>query len=132
MRRHKIVFCHHFVNQFIHVALETQVAVGHNAHQSVVIINNWNATDVIIVHHGQCFLDRTASSNRHRVVDHAVFCPLYDGNMAGLVFYGHVFMNDTDATFACNSYGHGRLSDCIHGRSHERYVQNDVTCELGS
>ena len=102
----KVLRCHNLINLFVQPALETQVAVGDNTYEVIVVINNWNTTNVIVVHHVQSILHSTSEPYCHRVVNHSVLGPLDNGNIARLFLNGHVLMNHADTSLTGNGYGH--------------------------
>ena len=40
------------------------------------------------------------------------------GYLGGLGVYRHIFMNNADTSFSCESFGHRRFSHCIHSCGH--------------
>ena len=131
MRSHQILMCHHLVDGLVQPTLKTQVAVGHDANQMPVLINNRNTSDVIAAHHFQGIPHGLATTDGHRVVNHAVLGTLHDSHLVRLFLNRHVLVYHADASLACDSDGHGRFGDGIHGGRHERSVHLDVTREFG-
>ena len=131
MRGHQILMGHHLVDGLVQPAFKTQVTVGHDANQMPVVINNRNTSDVIAAHHFQRIPHGLAATDGHRVVNHAVLGTLHDSHLVRLFLNRHVLVYHADASLACDSDGHGRLGDGIHGGRHERSIHLDVTREFG-
>ena len=49
-RRHQPVAGHHIAHRPAHFLFETQVAVGDNTHQALLIIDNRNASNAVFAH----------------------------------------------------------------------------------
>ena len=60
---------------------------------------------MVLLHHGQSVTHGLAALDGDRVVDHAVFGAFHGVDLTGLLGDGHVFVYDTDASFACDGYG---------------------------
>ena len=129
MRGNKIFMGHHLVNELVHVTFKTQIAIGHDAHQTVVVVDHRNAANVVFVHDGQCIFHALSPANRHGIVNHAVLGTLHNSHFVRLFFNTHVFMNHANAAFTRNSYGHRSLGDGVHRGRHERHIQRDVARE---
>ena len=123
----EVLGSHHLVNLLVETAFEAQVAIGHDAHQFVIIVHDGDATNVVVGHHGKGILHGAAAANGHRVVDHAVLGTLHDSHLASLGLYRHVLMNHTDTTFAGDGDGHCRLGDRVHGGGYKRHIQCNVS-----
>ena len=106
--------------------LETQVTVGDDAHEMVLLVHHGNAADVILSHHVERILHTTALGDGHGVVDHAVLRPLHDGHLTGLLLYRHILVDDADTSLTRNGDGHRRLGDGIHGSCDKGDVQADM------
>ena len=130
MSGHQILFRHHIIDHLVKVAFKTQVAVGHNTHEMILIIHNGDSTDMIFSHHIQCILYSRSSTDGNRVVNHSVLSSLDDGHMASLVFNGHILMDYTDTSLTGDGDCHLRFRYRIHGSGHERNVQLDVPREF--
>ena len=131
MRGHKIFVCHHVINLPIQSTLESQVSIGNDTHQAIILVNHGNTTDVIVAHHVKRIFHGTSHANSYWVVNHTVLSTFHDSHLTCLLFDGHVFMNHANTTFACNGNRHRRLRYRIHSGSNERYVQYDIAGKLG-
>ena len=92
----------------------------------VFAIHNRNTADMVFSHHPQCVAHGLAATNRHRVVDHTVLCPLDDSHLTSLLVDRHILMYATDATLTCDSNSHRRLRNSVHGSRHKGDVKLDV------
>ena len=85
---------------------------------------------MIVAHHVERIFHRTPAPYRNGVVNHSVLGSFHHGHFVRLFFNRHVFVYHADASFACYSYGHGRLGYSIHSCRNERDVQFDIPREL--
>ena len=100
-------------------------------YQVVFIVDNRNTTDVVIMHHIKSIFYCATSTDSNRIVNHTIFGTLYDSYLMSLFRNRHIFVDDTDTTFTCDSYRHRSLSNSIHRSCDEWDIQLDVTRELG-
>ena len=83
----EVLLRHYLVNLLVEMSFETQVAVGDDAHEMVVVVHYRNATDMIFSHHVQCIFDGGSASDSYRVVDHTVLSPFHYCHLTGLFLY---------------------------------------------
>ena len=131
MSCHEILAGHHVIDLPVEPTFKAKIPVRNDTNQPIVVVHDGNAADMIVAHHGQRILYRTAQADGYRIVDHSVLCSLHDGHLTRLRFNGHILVNDSDATFTGYGYGHGRFRNGVHRRRYERDVQVNVTRELG-
>ena len=86
--------------------------------------------DGLVAHHIQCISHRTSAFNRHRIINHTVFSTFHDSHLTSLFLYGHILVNHTDTSFACNGNSHWSLGYSIHCSRDERHFQFNVTRKL--
>ena len=122
----QVLGCHHVVDELVHVTLETEVAVGDDAHEVVFLIDDRNAANVIVVHHVKGILDGASAANGDRVVDHTVLSTLDNGHLTSLFLDRHILMDHTDTTLACNGNGHRRLGHRVHSGGDKGDIEFDV------
>ena len=127
----KVLLGHHVVNEAIHVALETQVAVGDDAHEMILAIHHGDATDMILGHHPESVLHGLSATYGHGVVDHAVFSTLDDSHLSSLLVDRHILVDYANTTLTSDGNGHRRLRDSVHGSRHEWDVELNVSREAG-
>ena len=127
----KILLGHHLINLLVQATLETQVTVGDDSHQIVILVDNRDTTDVIFCHHVKCILHGPSTTDRHRVVYHTILSTLNDGHLAGLSLNGHVLVNHADTTLTSNGNSHSTLCNSIHCCCHKGNIQVDITGEPG-
>ena len=125
----QIFASHYILNRSVYILLETEVAIGYNAFQVAFIIHNGNAANMIFRHQLESITNATAQLDGNGVVNHAVLCAFHDGNLSSLLLDTHVFVDDTNATFASNRNSHRSFGDCIHRGCHERNLQFYVSGE---
>ena len=128
---HEVVLCHHLVDEFVKVALEAEVAVGHDAHEAALVGHYGNTADVVFAHQGQRVAHGAAPANGHGVVNHAVFGTLHNSHLPRLFLDAHVLVYHADTTFAGNGDSHFALGHGVHCGSDKRDLQLDVARELG-
>ena len=85
MGRHEVLRGHDLVDSLIHAALETQVAVCHDAYEMALVVDHGDASDVILGHDGESVSDSLSAAYGDRVVNHAVLGTLHDSHLAGLL-----------------------------------------------
>ena len=128
---HEVILRHNVVNLLVEMALETQVAVGHDTHEMVIFVNHGNTANMIFGHHVESVLHCRTTANGDGIVDHTVLGTLHDSHLPSLLLDSHILMNNTNTALACNGNSHLRLGDSVHSRSDEGHVQRDVTREHG-
>ena len=128
---HQIVLRHDLLHGTVETALKAQVAVCHDTHEVLVVVDHGDTSDMILRHDVQSLCHRRSQGDRDRIIDHAVLSTLHDSHLTRLVLDGHILVNNTDTTFTCNGDGHLRLCHSIHGSRHKRHVQLNVARETG-
>ncbi len=66
-----------------------------------------------------------------RINDHAAFRFLDLVHLPGLPFNAHVLVDDADATLTGHADGSIRLSNRVHGCTHERYIHGNSAGQFG-
>ena len=127
----EVVLRHHVIHLLIEMTLKAQVAVGDDTHKMILVVNNGDTTYMIFSHHVESVLHRRASTDGDRVVDHTVLGTLHDSHLSGLLLDGHVLVNHSDTSLACNGNSHLRFSHGVHCRCDEWHVKRNVTGEHG-
>ena len=127
----EVVLGHDIADGFVHVMLETEVAVGYDAHKGVVGVYNRDATNFVLFHHIEGIAHRLIVADRDGVIDHAIFGSLNGLHLAGLLLNGHIFVDDTNATLTSNGNGHLALGNGVHGCGDNRGVERNVAREFG-
>ena len=123
---YKVLACHHLIDGAVDVLLETEVTISDDALEVAFIIDDGDASDVILGHQLECIPNAAAQLDGDGIVDHTILGTLHDGYLTSLFVDAHVLMNHADATFAGNGNGHRSLCDRIHSGSHKRNLQLDV------
>jgi len=118
---------HHLINMLVHLAFETEVTIGYDTNQTLLIVNHGNTSNMILSHQSKSILHCRTTFDCDRVVNHTILCTLDNSNLTSLFFDRHILMDNTYTTFAGNGNGHLCLSDGIHSGCHKRYLQIDVT-----
>ena len=129
VRGDEVVLRHNLVHGTVQATLEAQVAVGHNAHQVALVVYHGNTANVILRHDVQSLGNGRPQGNGYRVVYHTVLGTLHNCNLASLVLYRHILVDDADAALASNGNSHLALRHRVHGSRHEGHVQHNVTRE---
>ena len=123
MGDNEVFACHYLVYLFILSVFKAQVAIGNDAHEPIIFVDNGNSADMIIVHHLQRVFYCFASAYGYGVVNHTVFGSFYHRHFVCLCFYRHIFMNNTDTSFASNGNSHSGLCNGIHRCGNEWNVE---------
>ncbi len=113
------------------IAGEAQVAVGQDAHQPPLRVDDGQAGDPLFPDQLQGFLDRVVRAQRDRVDDHARFRALDPEDLARLFLDGEVLVDDGHAAQLGHGDGHARFGDGVHGRRHQRDAQADAPGKRG-
>ena len=129
--RYQTVFGHHLVDSSFFVSFKTQIAIGYNTHQSSIVIDNGNTSDMVLFHESQSISYGRRPIDRYRVINHTVLGTFYAVYLFGLSFYRHIFMNNTDAPFTSDRYGQTRFGNGIHRCRNKWYIQLYITGKTG-
>ena len=114
MSRHQVFAGHYLVDKSTLIQFKSQIAVGYDTHQMVLLVNDRNTTDMIFAHQLKGISNGTATANGHRVVNHTVFCPLHNSHLSSLFLDRHVLVNYANTTFTSYCYSHGSFGNSIH------------------
>ena len=130
--RYKPVFGHGLLDGAGGVHLEADVAVGDDADELAVVVGDGDSGDVVVVHelHGVCH--GVLGREEEGVGDDAMLGALDLEDLSGLVFDGHVLVDDADAALSGHGDGHLGLRDGVHARAHDGDVQADAACQAGA
>ena len=114
------------------IVLEAHVAVGDDADQGAVGLDDRGARDAVggadLVH----LPDRGLGADGDRVADHPGLGALHLVHHLRLVLDGQVAVQDADAALAGHGDGHPGLGHGVHGRRRQGYVEPDPAGELGA
>ncbi len=130
MRGHQILLGHHVIDQLVKMTLETQVTVGDDTHEDVVLIHHGDTANMIFSHHTKGIGYCLTTANGHGIVDHTVLGTLDNGYLTSLLLNGHVLVNDANTSLTGNGNSHRRLGNRVHSSRHKRYIELNVTGEL--
>jgi hypothetical protein len=72
-----------------------------------IFIDHRDTTNLVHLHQLHHITHQFVFGDGNRIEDHSVLSPLDDAYLLGLLFDGHVFVDDPDAAFAGN--GNGQL-----------------------
>ncbi|CDF94346.1 hypothetical protein BN844_3546 [Pseudomonas sp. SHC52] len=121
---------HHLADGGIQAVLETHVAGGDDADQ-VAIVQHRNAGDVVHAGQFEQIAHRGIGLDGDRVLDHASLEPLDLAHFGGLLFDGHVLVDDTDTAFLGHGNGQTGFGHGVHGSGNQRDIQFDATGKTG-
>src|SRR5699024_2035993 len=105
---------------------EAQVAVGHDAEEDAVVVDDGQSGDPVLAADLVEFGQRLVRGDRQRIVDHARFGALDVVDLVGLVLGREVAVDDAQAADASYGDGHPRFGDGVHGCGDERNVDLDL------
>ena len=129
MCRYDVLLGHHLVDKTTHVALETKVAVRHDAYEHAVVVNYGYATNLVLLHKLQGIAHGVILADGHGVVYHATLGTLHATYVRSLCRNRHILVNHTYATLTCQCYGQGRLCYGVHRCGHNGYVELNIARE---
>jgi hypothetical protein len=130
-RNQSVAGGHDLADGTLHVALETQVAVGDDADEPAVAVDDRDTADFVLAHQLESIAHGVVARNGHGVVNHAVLGTLHPPHVRGLLGDGHVLMDDADAALAGQCDGKRSFRHGIHGGGHDGDVELDITRETG-
>ena len=108
---------------------ETQVAVGDDAEQLVVLVDDREAGDAVLAARLVELFERGLGVDGDGVGDHARLGALDEVDLVRLVVDREVAVQDADATLARHRDGHARLGDRVHGTRKQRDPQVEAAGE---
>ena len=116
---------HQACDFFVRIFSEARIAVGDDADDLAVLLDDWNAGKTRALFQLAQLAQRRSRSDGHGVHDHAALVFLHLRHFAGLLFNRQVAVDDADA--ACLGHGNGeaRFGDRIHGRREQGDVQRN-------
>ena len=120
---------HHVADGLIEVGLKAQVAVGEYAHQTAVFGDGY-AADAVLAHQFLGVGDLVLGGKIEGVGDNAVFRALDLVHLAGLLFDGHILMNDAQSAFAGHRNRHVVVGHSVHRSAEHRDIQFDFWGKL--
>ena len=110
----------------VHIGLETDVAVGDDSHQHIVVVNHGDTAYVVLVHKFQGVSHCLALVDGDRVHNHPVLRALYLAYFRGLLSYGHILVYHSNTSFPGKCYCHRGLCYGIHCGGYYGDVQGYV------
>ena len=122
---------HHLGDGTVEATLEAQVAVGDDADEHVVAVDDGDAADAVFRHQVEGVFHRSVDMDGHRVADHAVLGAFHLAHLGGLFADGHVLVQHADAAFLCDGDGHAALRHGVHAGGDHGDVEVDMARELG-
>ena len=121
---------HHVADLGVQAAFEAHVTGGDDADQ-VAVRQHRNAGDVVQAGQVEQVAHGGVGVDGDRVLDHASLELLDLADFAGLLFDGHVLVDDADAAFLGHGNGQARFGHGIHGSGNQRNVQLDAAGQTG-
>ncbi len=115
----------------VEVALEAQVAVGHDAHH-LLALQHRQAGDLVLAGQIEHVAHRHVRRNGDRIFHHTALETLDLGDLCRLLLGRHVLVHDADAAFLRQGDRQARLGDGIHRCRQQRDVQGDIAGKLGA
>ena len=104
---------------------ETQVAVGDNAQQVAVGIDDGQPRDLVVAAQLIELRNGGVGADGHRVGDHARLGALDQTHLLGLILNGQIAVKDADAALTGHGDRHLRLGDGVHRRAQQGGGQTD-------
>jgi hypothetical protein len=125
-RSHKIARSHQRGDRLRDVVLEAQVAVGQDADEHIVRVDDRHTADVVSTHQIERVRHKRVGRQRHRLDDHSRLAALDLVHLGDLILDREVAVNDPDAAFARERDRQARLRDGVHRRRDERDLERDA------
>ena len=117
---------HDLGDRALHVVLEPQIAVGHDAFEEAPVVHHGDASDAVLRHDVVGVADERVDRQGDRILNHPALAPLHLPDLRGLSRDGHVLVDDRNAALAGHCDGHVGLAHCVHGGRDDRHIQDDV------
>ena len=105
---------------------EPQVAVGDDAEQVVVDVDDRQTGHAVLATDPVEVLQRRVGADRDRVGDDPGLGPLHQVDLVGLVVERQVAVEHPEAALTGHRDRHPRLGDGVHRRAHQRRPQRDL------
>ena len=118
---------HHLRDAAAHVALEAQVAVGDDADEPALAVDDGDAADLVLLHQREGVAHGVRLGDGDRVVDHAVLGAFHAPHVRRLFGDRHVLVDDPDTPFTSQSDRKRRFGDRVHRGRDDRNVEFDIT-----
>ena len=129
--RDQVFLGHDFGNRQVEAILETQVAIGENAHQHAVL-GDRHARDAVARHQRLRGGNRLVRTDRDRVHDHAALTALHAVHFFRLPVDRHVAMHNADAALLRQRNRQVRFRHRIHGGGNNRNIESDLARQAGA
>ena len=129
---HQVLGGHERRDGLAEVGLEAGVAVGDDAGQPPVGMDDRDAGDAVLLHEGLGVAVGGGERQRDGVHDHPRLTPLDLAHHLGLPVDRLVLVDDGHAALAGQSDGESGLGDGVHGRGQQRDVEGDLAGQAGS
>ena len=114
----------------IEAGLETQIAVGHDADETLAL-DDRHTRDVVRPRQFDDLADARRRRDRDRRRDDAALELLDGANGRGLVLGRHVLVDDAHAALLGQGDGQAGLGHGVHGRREQRNIEADLACQPG-
>ena len=108
---------------------EAQVAVGDDAHQAVVGVDDREPGDAVLAADAVEVLQRRVRADGDRVGDDPGLGPLHQVDLVGLVLDREVAVQHPEAALAGHRDRHPGLGDRVHGGADQRHLEADLPGE---
>jgi hypothetical protein len=122
---------HRFLERTVQLSLELQVAIGDDADEAVVAVDDRNAGDPEALHEDRRLADRVFGTESDRLADHAALRALHTIDFRRLPIDGHVLVQHRDSAGTGHRDGHFRFGYGVHRRRHERHPKVNAPRKAG-
>jgi hypothetical protein len=124
-------FGHHLLDPLVEVLLEAQVAVGEDSDQFAAG-GYRQAGYPVLLHQFHRFMDSLIGRHGDWVDNHSALGSLDSIHFVCLGLDGHILVYDADPSFLRQRNCHPRLGHRVHGGTHQRNIQDDVSRQVGA
>ncbi len=116
----QLVAGHHLADRSIEVGLELQVAVGDDADQPAILLDDRHPADGELPHETVGVAQRGVGPQRNRIENHAALRPLDPVDLRRLLFDRHVLVHDADTAVPGHRDRHLGFGHRVHRRRDQR------------
>ena len=114
------------------IGQEAHVAVGDDADQLALAVNDRNTGNAELAHQLVGILDKLVLGQGEGIDDNAVLGTLDLVYLVSLLFDGHILVDDADAALSGNGDGHTGVGDGIHSCGDDGGIQMNVSRKTGT
>ena len=132
VRRDQVAAGHRLAERPVELTLELQIAVGDDADELLVVVDDRHTGDAEALHECGGFAHGIVRSQRDRLENHAALRALHAVDLGSVAIDRHVLVQHADAARTGHGDRHLRFRNGVHRRGNERNAKLDAARERGS